>query len=139
MKSFLIGTLLFTLTAYVSHAGEIVPQGVIVEREKNEVKFKTPTGTIVEVEYNVDGSFDEASGDNADRGDVLVPEAGIISLESAVTKLKKAGKTPIGDWSLEKKFVDGWVYEFEGFENGKKMEYRVSGKDGSLISSTIDD
>ncbi|WP_413574889.1 hypothetical protein ACLVWU_11645 [Bdellovibrio sp. HCB290] len=117
---------------------KIVPAGNIVRQDGHEYKLTTSKNTLMEVEFNRDGSIDEASGDAAGAGDVLVPGEGRKTLEEVVKSLNVAGKKPSGDWSFKKSFIHGWIYEVEGFEGGKKMEYLVSAKDGSLIKEKQD-
>ena len=93
----------------------------------------------MEIEYTMTGEFKEASGDAVLAGDVLEIGGGLLSLKAATDVMKNAGKTISGDWSLEKSFVHGWVYEFEGFENNAKMDYLVDAKTGKLIKAQIDD
>lgn len=119
-------------------AAQYVPGGTLVKEDGNEFDFKTSKNTIVEVELNSDGTVDEASGDLAHEGDVFNPGNNHLTLEAAVAALKKAGKNPTGDWSYEKSVVRGWVYEFEGNENGTKMEYVISATDGKLLKDKKD-
>lgn len=143
MKKLLIATLtLANVTAYASPLSEkaltFVPGGTVVQEKIKEVKVKTPKSSIVEIEFHSDGSFEEASGSNLDK-DILIPKEGLLPLSSIVEQLVKQGKTPTGDWSLEKSLLDGWHYEFEGFENGQKFDYLVDAKNGKLLESKIDD
>ena len=117
---------------------KFVPGGEIVQEKLREVKVKTPKGTIVEIEFNGDGSFEEASGDNLEK-DIFVPETGLVTLENAVESLKKEGKSPVGDWELDHSFLSGWGYKFEGYENGQKFDYYVDAKTGKLVKSKLDD
>lgn len=137
--------LLIVISTSSAFAGSIkesalsyIPNGKVVQEKDKEVKVQTQNGTIVEVEFTMTGAFEEASGDSIEQ-DVFVPGDGLLSLADAVGALKKAGKTPSGDWSLDKSFVKGWHYEFEGYESGKKMDYVVDAKTGKLLESTIDD
>lgn len=122
MKLLALSLIIFSFNACASaqavnkDLNMIIPDGKVVEVKKHEKKIETPAGTIVEIEYTMTGEFKEAS-------DVM----------------KNAGKTISGDWSLEKSFVHGWVYEFEGFENNAKMDYLVDAKTGKLIKAQIDD
>ncbi|WP_413584547.1 PepSY domain-containing protein [Bdellovibrio sp. HCB274] len=117
---------------------KIVPAGNIVKQDGHEYKLTTAKNTLMEVEFNRDGTIDEASGDAAGAGDVLVPGEGRKTLEEVIKSLSVAGKKASGDWSFKKSYMHGWVYEVEGFEEGKKMEYLVSAKDGSLIKEKKD-
>lgn len=119
-------------------AMKAVPNAKLLTEDGNDFDLQTAKGTIVEVEMNGDGSLDEASGDAATQGDVFSPGNGLISLEEATRALQKAGKSPTGDWSLEKSMLRGWVYEFEGRENGKDMEYAIDAKTGKLVKDRRD-
>lgn len=119
-------------------AAKYVPGSKLVKEDGSDYDFRTPKNTIVEVELNNDGTIDEASGDLAHEGDVFNPGSNQLSLEAAVAALKKAGKMPTGDWSYEKSLLRGWVYEFEGNENGTKMDYVVSAVDGKLLKDSKD-
>lgn len=144
MKYLLISAL-FVMSAQVfSATGSIkenalkyVKEGKVVHEKANEVKVQTKAGTVVEVEFKNDGTLEEASGKALDQ-DVFEPGNGMISLKDARDSLKKAGKTPVGEWSFENSLTKGWNYEFEGFEDGKKMDYIVDAKNGKLIESRID-
>ena len=120
------------------NAAKFVPGSTFVKEDGNEFDLKTAKNTIVEVELNTDGTIDEASGDLAVDGDVFTPGNSHITLEAAAAALKKAGKTPSGDWSYKKSILRGWVYEFEGHENGVKMEYVLSATNGSLLKDKKD-
>lgn len=115
-----------------------IPEGKVVQEKAKEVKIQTPQGTIVEVEFMEDGTFEEASGDIAER-DIFIPGQGLITLQKAHDAMKKTGKTITGDWSLEKSFLKGWYYEFEGFENGRSMDYSIDAKTGKLLEAQVDD
>lgn len=116
----------------------MVPESQLFLQDGDELTFQTPKGTLVEIEFNHDGSLDEASGHLALTGDVFSPVGDFMKLNEAVAALQKAGKTPSGDWTFEKSMLHGWVYEFEGLENGKMMEYIVDGKSGKLLKSKRD-
>lgn len=137
----------FSFPAYAKKVSEaqlkesltkLVPESKVVKKDGDEYEVMTPKNTVVEVEFNRDGSVDEASGDSAMGGDVFVPGNGMIALGAAVESLKKSGKTGTGDWEYKKSFRNGWVYEFEGRENDKDMEYQISAKDGSLVKDSRD-
>lgn len=125
-------------SALKAKAAEFVPSSTFLAEDGDEFQFQTAKGTIVEVELNRDGSIDEASGDAALTGDVFVPGGSLLSLSAAVESLKKSGKTTQGDWSFEKSTLNGWVYEFEGVEGGKKMEYVIDATAGKLIKAKRD-
>lgn len=115
-----------------------VPGGKVSQVKEKEVKVLTPNSTIVEIEFKASGEFEEASGDASTR-DIFVPGQGLLSLSDAVASLAKAGKKADGEWSLEHSFLKGWVYEFNGIEGVKKMEYFVDAKTGKLLESRVDD
>lgn len=116
----------------------LIPGGEIVQEKDHEVKVRTKSGSIVEVEFERNGAFEEASGKSPDK-DILVPGPSLIPLTKAYASLKDAGKSASGDWSLEKSFIKGWVYEFEGFENGREVDYLVDAESGKFLETRIDD
>lgn len=144
VKTFLLTALfMFAWTvkasAPTSDPTELVPGGQVVQLSKREVKVKTPKGTIIEVDFLTNGNFEEASGDNVASGDVLVPGAGLLELKEIFQRVSKDGIKPVGEWSLENSLLHGWTYEFNGFENGRKMEYEIDAATGKILSSRIDD
>ena len=92
----------------------VIPNSKIIEQDGSEFDVVTEGKTVVEVEFDREGKIEEASGDAAEAGDSLNPGQGLISLSKAVEALKKSGKSTVGEWSLEKSFTRGWIYEFEG-------------------------
>lgn len=114
-----------------------VPQGKILQEKYDEVKIQTAQGGIIEVEFTRSGQFDEASGKNAN-ADVFNAPNNLVPLAKAVQALKAAGKQPSGEWSLDSSFINGWVYEFEGYENGQEMEYYVSASSGKFLKAVLD-
>lgn len=134
MKTFI--TLLFI--SFQALGADLVPSGIVTFENKEEKIYKTPKGTLVTIEFDDLGFLEDVSGKAADGGDIFTPEDGSISLASAVASLKKSGKKPSGEWTYEKIFIHGWVYEFEGNENQKKMEYKIKASTGELISSSVD-
>lgn len=122
----------------IESANKMVPESKLILQDGSELSLQTPKGTLVEVEFNNDGSIDEASGNSATHGDVFLPPGNLMNLNDAITALQKAGKSPTGDWTFEKSIIHGWVYEFEGSENGKMMEYLLDAKSGKLLKSRRD-
>jgi uncharacterized membrane protein YkoI len=146
MKSFThlaLGFLVFTSATSIAatmqeNALKYVPGGKIIQEKKNEIKVQTPDGSIVEVEFKRNGNLEEASGDTVEK-DIFVPGEGLLSLKDAYAAMTKAGKKPVGDWSLDESMIKGWHYEFEGVENGKNMDYVVDAKTGKIVDSKVDD
>ena len=136
----LVSTFSFSVWAKIDIGKEslkYVPNGKIEVKENDEVKVKTAQDTFIEIEFNRDGSLDEASGDLALKDD-FTPGNNLLTLKEAVSALEKSGKTVSGEWSLDKGFLKDWEYEFEGVEEGKKFEYVVNAKTGKLIESKPD-
>lgn len=124
-------------TDFGKNAMKLVPGGSVEQTERDEVTVKTAAGTLIEIEFNRDGSLDEVSGDMATK-DNFVPGNGLLSLKDAVAALEKNGKKAEGEWSLDKDFMREWEYEFEGFENNQKFEYVINAKTGELLKSKKD-
>lgn len=114
-----------------------VPGGKVLQEKYDEVKIQTAKGSIIEVEFTRSGKFDEASGNNAAEDAFKAPN-GLVSLETAVKGLKDAKKQPTAEWSLDSSIVKGWIYEFEGYENGQEMEYYVDAKTGKFLKASVD-
>lgn len=130
--------LAFIFSSFSLEAMELVPKSVLTSESPSKKSFKTAKGTLVTLEYDPLGRLEDASGKSIDNGDVFTPGEGNIDLQGAVASLKKAGKIPSGEWTYEKAFVYGWIYEIEGRENGQKMEYKIKAATGELISATAD-
>lgn len=144
MKNIFIASLM-TILAVPAFAGalkepalKLIPEGTVVQEKTREVKVQTKAGSIVEVEFETNGEFEEASGNSLEK-DIFNPGNGLISLSEATEILKKSAKKPSGDWNLEKTMMKGWIYEFEGFENGKEVDYIVDAKNGKLLETRVDD
>lgn len=116
---------------------QYVPDGKLVQSEKNEYKIQTPEGSVVEVEFNRKGELSEASGDLVEK-DVFVPGNGLLSLDQALSAVQSQGKSPAGEWSLDYSMMRGWYYEFNEIVNGQEVEYTVSAKDGKILKEEID-
>lgn len=117
---------------------KMVPGGKVVHEKDDEVKVQTESGSVVEVEFKHNGDFEEASGHAVDK-DQFEPGMNLMPLKDVVAAVKKAGKKPVGDWSLDDSMLKGWNYEFEGMEEGKSMEYVVDAKTGKIKESRMDD
>lgn len=115
-----------------------VPGGSVVELKKDEVKVKTPTGSLVEIEFNRSGELDEASGD-AIESDVLIPGNNLKTLSEISKTLKDQGYQLTGDWSYESSFMNPWHYEVDAFKDGQSFEVEVDAKTGKVTKSKIDD
>lgn len=115
-----------------------VPGGAVVELKKDEVKVKTPTGSIVEIEFNRNGELDEASGD-AIESDVFIPGNNYKNLSEISKMLKDQGYQLTGDWSYESSFMKSWHYEVDALKDGQSLELEVDAKTGKMTKSKIDD
>lgn len=138
----IITSLALSMSAYAApkitdEAMKMVPNSKVLLEEKDEVKLQTADGGTIEIEFDRKGAFEEASGKNVDKDTFNAPN-GLMSLKDAVAAAKKAGKTPVGKWSLEKGLLTGWTYEFKGVENNKEMEYMIDAKTGELKKSKTD-
>ena len=85
---FFLSLFIFTLTPVGASADisknalEYVPNGTLVSHDDDEVKIKTPSGTIIEVEFNKEGTLREASGNSVSK-DIFVPGNKLLTLEAA--------------------------------------------------------
>lgn len=132
---------LFVLTAgaknHSAKALQYVPNGKIVEEKSDELKVQTATGSVIELDFDSSGALEEASGNVVD-SDTMVPPQGLISLATAAESARKAGKNLSGKWKLNKSVLTDWRYEFDGFENGKEMEYTVDARTGKYLTAKAD-
>lgn len=115
-----------------------VPGGAVVELKKDEVKVKTPAGSLVEIEFNRNGELDEASGD-AIESDVFIPGNDYKNLSEISKTLKDQGYQLSGDWSYESSFMKPWHYEVDAFKDGQSYEVEIDAKTGKILKSKIDD
>lgn len=142
MKVLSVGLLALALPVMAATMSEsalkMVPGGKVVQEKDKEIKVQTKENTIVEIEFKRNGDFEEASGKMVDK-DNFEPGQNLLSLKDALAAVKKAGKNPNGEWSLDDSMIKGWHYEFEGIENGKSMEYVVDAKTGTLKETKQDD
>lgn len=104
----------------------MVPHGKVFETRGRTYILKSRAGSKIQIRYNLDGSFKDASGIDLSRGDELEPGEGLISLSSVAKELGKAGEEPRGYWILEKDKTHGWIYDIQGT--------LVSAKTGKIIS-----
>jgi hypothetical protein len=118
---------------------KLVPGGTEISRDNGEIKVKTTAGTVIELSMDADGELEEASGSAVLKGDVFEPGAGQLSLAQASEGLKKSGKTPQGEWTFEENENGDWIYDFEGTENKKAVDYIVNATNGKLLKTEIDD
>lgn len=117
---------------------KLVPKGEVVQESLHEIKVKNASNSVVEIEFDKGGKFEEASGKNVDL-DEFIPENKSKPLKEVVALLKKNGKAPTGEWSYENSLLNGWYYEFEGYESGAKKEYVVDASTGNIIETKNDD
>ncbi len=139
MKSAVL--IIITFLASISYAdreNQYVPGGQVVQQKSDEIVVKDPKGNLIEIEFTISGTLEEASG-NSVTEDTFEPGEGMLSLSEIVSKLKAGGKSLSGEWSYEHGFVSGWYYEVQEFVNGREIEYLVSAKTGEIISTQQDD
>jgi hypothetical protein len=94
-------------------ATSMVPRGKVIETYGRQYVVKTLAGTKVDIEFSLDGKFQEAFGKNLNKGDELEPGEGLLSLGSVAKNLREKGYKAEGYWSIEKDEKSGWIYEFE--------------------------
>ncbi|MBY0516785.1 MAG: PepSY domain-containing protein [Bacteriovoracaceae bacterium] len=131
---------LITLSAYAApDLVKLVPQSTIAGKTKTEIKLKTKAGTIVEIGIDDEGEMEEASGSLADKGDEFEPGDKSLSLKAVVEILKKEGKKLQGEWTYEENEEGDWVYDFEGIEKNKDVDYIVNATTGKILKTELDD
>lgn len=92
----------------------MVPHGKLFETRGRTYILKSKGGSKIQIRYNLDGSFKDASGIDLNRGDELEPGEGLVSLSSVAKELGKAGNEPRGFWILERDSKLGWIYDIQG-------------------------
>ena len=116
---------------------KFVPGGSVVELKKDEVKVKTPAGSLVEIEFDRKGELEEASGD-AIENDIFVPGKSYKNLSEISKTLKDQGYQLTGDWSYESSFMKDWHYEVDAFKDGQNLEIEVDAKSGKMTKSKVE-
>lgn len=138
LSVFVLSANAFALDAKLKEAAlKMVPNGTVVSESHDEVKIKGANG-IIEVEFEKDGDFEEASGKNA-LLDEFVPGDKSLPLKEVVEKLTKEGITLTGEWSYEHSLLKGWYYELDGVQGGVNKEFTVDAKTGKILKAEIDD
>jgi hypothetical protein len=105
----------------------MVPRGKLINQSGRDFIVKTAAGTKIEIEFQRDDNFQEAKGNNLNRGDELEPGEGLLSLSTVAQKLAQKGISPQGYWMLDQDEKFGWVYEFENT--------LISAKSGIILKS----
>lgn len=121
----------FSAHAVISEtvALSMVPRGKVDIQQGRDFTIKSVAGTKIKIEFRRTGKFEEASGDNLNKGDELEPGEGMISLSSAAQKLQEKGIKPEGHWSLEQDPKYGWIYEMN-------HQHIIDAKTGKAINDT---
>lgn len=134
---------IFTLISLPAFADvdalKLVPGGKIKSKTSFEIKVTTPQNTEVELGIDQDGDLEEASGLAAEKGDIFEPGEKRLSLKDVVAALKKAGKTLQGEWIFEQSDDGDWLYDLEGIENKKNVDYIVNAETGKLLRTEVDE
>lgn len=131
----LVSASAFASIRFEDKALTMVPKGQIFQNNFREVVVRTTTGTKIKLEFDRNGTLQEASGLNLNRGDEFEPGIGLITLSTAAHKVVKSGHKVRGDWNLEKDFQWGWVYELIEEEHDRKIFHIVNAKTGKLLKS----
>ncbi|MFP5490801.1 MAG: PepSY domain-containing protein [Bacteriovoracia bacterium] len=134
---------IFTLISLPAFADvdalKLVPGGKIKSKTSFEIKVTTAQNTEVELGIDQDGDLEEASGLSAEKGDVFEPGEKRLPLKDVVAALKKAGKTLQGEWIFEQSDDGDWLYDLEGIENKKNVDYIVNAENGKLLRTEVDE
>lgn len=133
MKGFalVLTAISFSAQAVISEtvALSMVPRGKVDIQQGRDFTIKSLAGTKIKIEFRRTGKFEEAFGDNLNKGDELEPGEGMISLSSAAQKLQEKGIKPEGHWSLEHDPKFGWIYEMN-------HQHIIDAKTGKSINDT---
>lgn len=135
MTRIVLATLVFAITPSALAAPPVdswVPGGTRLAAHGDDLHFKTPAGTVVEIELDRAGNPDEASGDALISGDLLTPGEGRLDLAAIAARSKALGLAPTGDWSLE--LEHGlWVYEIEGLMGDARWSVELDATSGEEL------
>ena len=116
---------------------ELVPKAKVVDESPESIKVLTPHKTEIELVFDDKGVLEEAFGKAAGKGDNFVPGQKLLPLEEIVKKL--SGKTLQGEWIFEKNSKGDWVYDIEGRENNKDVDYIINAETGAVIEVIFDE
>jgi hypothetical protein len=131
---------LFSLSALAEvDALKLVPGGKIKIKNSFEIKVTTVQNTEVDLGIDQDGNLEEASGLSAEKGDVFEPGEKRLSLKEVVAILKKSGKALQGEWIFEQSDDGDWLYDVEGIENKKNVDYIINAENGKLLRTEVDE
>jgi uncharacterized membrane protein YkoI len=115
----------------------MVPQGEITSFLRRDFTVKTTAGTKIIIEFDRNGTLDEASGLNLGKGDIFEPGNGLISLSSAAQVIHQQGVKVAPIWRLEKDPKHDWVYEFEEEVDERTVEHLVNARNGKIIKTVV--
>lgn len=132
----LIATSAFAQTMH-ERVQQYVPGSIIVKQKNKEVKVLTKNKTIVELEFELNNSLEEASGESLAR-DSFIPDTGHLNLEQIREIIAKKNKGLEAQWSYENSFLKGWYYEVELQTKNKEIEYKIDAKTGEILSEELD-
>ncbi len=116
---------------------ELVPQAKIVSESPESIKVETIAKTQIELVFDDKGVLEEAFGKAAGKGDNFVPGQKMLPLDEIVKKL--AGKTLQGEWIFEQNVNGDWVYDIEGRENNKDVDYIINAETGVVKEVILDE
>ena len=116
---------------------ELVPQGKIVSESPESIKVETVGKTQIELVFDEKGVPEEAYGKAAGKGDNFVPGQKMLPLDEIIKKL--TGKTIQGEWIFEQNTNGDWVYDIEGRENDKDVDYIINAETGAVKEVILDE
>jgi hypothetical protein len=116
---------------------ELVPQGKIVSESPESIKVETVGKTQIELVFDDKGVLEEAYGKAAGKGDNFVPGQKMLPLDEIIKKL--TGKTIQGEWIFEQNANGDWVYDIEGRENDKDVDYIINAETGAVKEVILDE
>ena len=129
---------LFLSSAFASPlVKELVPQGKIVSESPESIKVETTGKTQIELVFDDKGVLEEAYGKAAGKGDNFVPGQKMLPLDEIIKKL--TGKTIQGEWIFEQNTNGDWVYDIEGRENDKDVDYIINAETGAVKEVILDE
>jgi uncharacterized membrane protein YkoI len=92
---------------------------------------------VKELVFDDKGVLEEAYGKAAGKGDNFVPGQKMLPLDEIIKKL--TGKTIQGEWIFEQNANGDWVYDIEGRENDKDVDYIINAETGAVKEVILDE
>ncbi len=112
---------------------DLSPQAQEVIINQNLIKIRTKHNTLITIDLNANGEWEEISGVNLNRGDEFFPGQGLLSLGQVEKRMLMLGKKIYGRWRLIKYQQYGWVYQVNAQNKNQQSFLMLNAYSGQLI------